>query len=111
MLEQKVITYKELGTARQQQMIEALQEVMAAERDALMFIPGPVEMHRVEAVIHFEDVLASAFAGFRLGATEAARNESLVSNDHTAAAQPFAGDRALRVIWGHPAMALIRHSR
>lgn len=111
LLEQKVITCKELGAGRRQQMIEALQTVMAAERDALMFIPGPANVQKVEAIIRFEDVLASAFAGFRLDVTDTGRNDAVVSNDRPTVVDRFATGRKFTVIWGEPEMALSRQAR
>ncbi|CAN5562590.1 hypothetical protein BH09CHL1_BH09CHL1_32570 [soil metagenome] len=111
LLEQKAITCKELGAARQQQMIEALQAVMVAERDALMFIPGPANVQKVESVIRIEDVLASAFAEFRLDTTETGRSEVAVSNDLPTLANRFAAGRKLTVLWSEPARALSRQAR
>jgi hypothetical protein len=67
LLERGAITTEQLATARRQQMSEALQELMASERDAMMFIPGPASVQKVEAIIRFDDSLAEAFAAFRFG--------------------------------------------
>lgn len=66
LLERGTITVDQLARARQQQMIEALQTLMMHEHDALMFIPGPVTVQKVEAIIRIDDAIATAFAEFRL---------------------------------------------
>jgi hypothetical protein len=111
LLKQKAITCKELGAGRKQQMIEVLQTVMVAERDAIMFIPGPANVQKVESVIRLDDVLASAFAGFRLDVTEAGRSDAAVSSDLPTVANRFAAGRKLTVIWGEPELALSRQAR
>jgi hypothetical protein len=111
LLEQKTITCTELAAGRQQQMIEAIQAMMVAERDAVMFIPGPVEVQKVESVIRFEDVLASAFAAFRLDASEARQAQTAVSFGISPVPKRITAGRKLTVLWNEPETALRRQAR
>jgi hypothetical protein len=92
-------------------MIEAIQAMMVAERDAVMFIPGPVEVQKVESVIRFEDVLASAFAAFRLDATEARQAQAAVSSGMPPVPKRITAGRKLTVLWSEPETALRRRAR
>lgn len=96
LLEQRAMTCRELGVARQRQMIEALQTVMTAERDAVMFIPGPVDVQKVETIIRIDDVLATAFADFRM---DSSMSES-VQTEMPAITPLLAAGRRLAMIWG-----------
>jgi hypothetical protein len=92
LLEQGAITTAQLAIARRRQMCEALQELMASERDAMMFIPGPASVQKVEAIIRFDDSLSEAFAAFRFdhrcpepdSKVERALRRHLVANDELA---------------------------
>jgi hypothetical protein len=64
LLERGVITSDQLAFARRQQMSDALRTILLCDRDAVMFIPCPVPTQKVEALIRFDDAVATAFAGF-----------------------------------------------
>lgn len=61
LLRDGAITHGSLAAAREQQMREVLRVVLT-RAEAIIFVPGPSKVQRIETVIRFEDVLAAAFA-------------------------------------------------
>ncbi len=63
LLRSGAITHGSLAAAREHQMKEVLR-VVITRADSIIFVPGPSKIQRIETMIPFDDVLASAFAEF-----------------------------------------------
>jgi len=109
LLEQGVITAKQLAIARREQMTEVLRTILVSKRDALMFVPGPVRVQKVEAIIHIDDALATAFAGFGLDspAVHRVRSTRAVERRHA----PASGCRFAVIRGDRSAPTVRRHAR
>jgi hypothetical protein len=111
LLAQGAMSSADLAAGRNQQMIEALQAVMISDREELMFIPGPVDVQKIEAVIRFEDVLASAFAAFRLDSSGFEQNHEAIPEPEDSGPPMIALNRKSTYAWRESTVVLRRRAR
>lgn len=108
LLEQGALTGEQLAVARQHQMTQVLQTVMRSERDALMFIPGPSGVQKIETVISIGDAVATAFAEIRKDAgTEHPHRDGPASESESTTAEK----RRFSIVWSDPTPDLTRQAR